>query len=61
MCVLTNKRKKHIERNSYSVAWVMPQGWDFGMLGVKKISMGIFDDAPSNARSSFFKSICLDT
>ena len=28
---------KHIRQDFYSVAWVMPQGWDFGALGVKKI------------------------
>ena len=36
------KDTKHIRRDFYSVACVMPQGWDFGALGVpmgsKKIS-----------------------
>ena len=27
------KDKKHIRRDFYSVAWVMPQGLDFGVLG----------------------------
>ena len=27
------KDTKHIRREFYSVAWVMPQGWDFGALG----------------------------
>ena len=27
------KDTKHIRRDCYSVAWVMPQGWDFGALG----------------------------
>ena len=27
------KDTKHIIRDFYSVAWVMPQGWDFGALG----------------------------
>ena len=27
------KDTKHIRRDFYSVAWVMPQGWDFGALG----------------------------
>ena len=27
---------KHIRRVFYSVAWVMPQGWDFGALGVPR-------------------------
>ena len=24
---------KHIKRDFYSVTWVMPQGWDLGVLG----------------------------
>ena len=28
------KDKKHVRRDFYSVTWVMPQGWDFGALGV---------------------------
>ena len=27
---------KHIRRDFYSVPWVMPQGWDFGALGVPR-------------------------
>ena len=27
------KDTKHIRRDFNSVAWVMPQGWDFGALG----------------------------
>ena len=27
---------KHIRRDFYSVTWVMPQGWDFGALGVPR-------------------------
>ena len=53
--VLTNKRK-YIEQNFDSVAGLMPQGWDLGVLGVKNFSMGICDGAPSTARSSL--SIC---
>ena len=30
------KDTKHIRRDFYSVAWVMPQGWDFGALGVPR-------------------------
>ena len=31
LCVFSQmKYTKHIRRNFYSVAWVMPQGWDFG-------------------------------
>ena len=36
------KDTKHIRRNFNSVAWVMPQGWDFGALGVPKGSKKIF-------------------
>ena len=50
--VLTNKR--HIEHNFHSVAGVIPQGWDLGLLGVKNFSMGICDGAPSTAPSSWF-------
>ena len=27
------KDRKHIEQNFYSVAGIMPQGWDLGVLG----------------------------
>ena len=30
------KDTKHIRRDFYPVAWVMPQGWDFGALGVPR-------------------------
>ena len=30
------KDTKHIRQDFYSVAWVMPQGWDFGALGVSE-------------------------
>ena len=30
------KDTKHIRRDFYSVAWVMPKGWDFGGLGVPR-------------------------
>ena len=30
------KDTKHIRRDFYSVAQVMPQGWDFGALGVPR-------------------------
>ena len=36
------KDTKHIRGNFNSVAWVMPQGWDFGALGVPKGSKNIF-------------------
>ena len=34
VCVLTNERYKTYQMGFYSVPWVMPQGWDFGALGV---------------------------
>ena len=33
------KNTKHIGRDFYSVAWDMPQGWDFGALGVPRGSI----------------------
>ena len=36
------KDTKHIRRNFNSVAWVMPQGCDFGALGVPKGSKKFF-------------------
>ena len=30
------KDTKHIRRDFHSLAWVMPQGWDFGVLGVPR-------------------------
>ena len=59
--VLTNKRK-YIEQNFDSVAWVMSQGWDLGVLGVQNLSVGICDGAPSTAHSSlcfFLRLLCL--
>ena len=47
------KDKKHIEQNFDSVARVMLQGWDLGVLdGVKNFSVGIRDGAPSTVHSS---------
>ena len=40
---------KHIEQNFHSVAWVMSQGWDFRVLEVKNLSVGICDGDPSTA------------
>ena len=51
MCI---KDMKHIEQNFHSVAQVMPQGRDLGVLGVKNLNVGICDGAPSTARSSYF-------
>ena len=45
VCVFSQiKDAKHIKRDLHHVAWVMPQGWDFGALGaqgggVKKIQI----------------------
>ena len=36
MSVFTMKDIKHIRPGFYSVAWVMPQGWNFGALGVSR-------------------------
>ena len=33
VCALHKKGRKHNEQNFHSVAGVMPQGWDFGVLG----------------------------
>ena len=33
VCVLTNERYKTYQTDFYSVAWVMPQVWDFKHLG----------------------------
>ena len=34
MCVVSQmKNTKYIKRDFHSVAWVMPQGWDFGAIG----------------------------
>ena len=50
--VFANKRN-YIEQNFYSVAGVMPEGWDLGVLGVvKNLSVGICGGAPSTAHSS---------
>ena len=32
------KDTKHIRRDFHYVVWVMPQGWDFGALGVPRWS-----------------------
>ena len=42
VCVLTNDRYKNIRRDLYSVAWDMPQGWDFWALGVPRGVIFIF-------------------
>ena len=42
VCVLTNERYKTYQTDFYSVAWVMPQGWDLGALGVPRGSNNFF-------------------
>ena len=42
VCVVTNERYKTFRQDFYSVAWVMPQGWDFGALGVPRGSNNFF-------------------
>ena len=42
VCVLTNEDKNYIRRDFHYVAWVMPQGWDFGALGVPRWSIFFF-------------------
>ena len=45
LCVFSQtKETKHIRWDFYSVAWIMPKGWDFGSLGV-----------PRWLKKSFFK------
>ena len=35
VCLLTNERYKTYKKIFFLVSWVMPQGWDLGVLGVK--------------------------
>ena len=42
MCVFTNERYKTYQTVFYSVAWVMPWGWDLGALGVPRGSTFFF-------------------
>ena len=54
VCVFSQiKDRKHIEQNFHSVAGVMLKWWDLGVLGVKNLSVGICDGAPSAAHSDF--------
>ena len=56
------KDRKHIEQIFHSVARVMPQLRLGGAGGVKNLSAGICDGAPSTARSSYiFQLICLSS
>ena len=49
VCVLTNKRK-YFEQNFYSVAGVMPHGWDYGGAGGSKTLAWGFAMAPHRLR-----------
>ena len=43
LCVFSQmKDTKHIRQDFHSDPWVMPQGWDFGALGVPRGSKKIF-------------------
>ena len=44
--------RKRFEQNFHSVAGIMRQGWDLGVLGGQNFSVGICDGAPSTALSS---------
>ena len=51
--VLKNKRKS-FEQIFYSVLGSCPMGGTWGCWGVKNLSVGICDGAPSTEHSSFF-------
>ena len=44
------KDRKQIEQNFHSVAGIMPQGWDFGVLGGSKTLAWGFAMAPHRLR-----------
>ena len=51
LCVRSYKKdRKHIEQNFHSVAGVMPQGWDLGVLGGSKTLAWGFAMAPHRLR-----------
>ena len=54
VCVFSQIKENIFEQNFYSIAGVMPNGWDLGVLGVKNFSVGICDGAPLTAHSSLF-------
>ena len=47
------KDKKHIEQNFHSVAGIMPQGWDLGVLGGQKLKRGDFQWRPNDCAVLF--------
>ena len=42
VCIVQMKDTKHIRRDFHSVTLVMPQGWDFGELGVPRGVKNVF-------------------
>ena len=51
LCVFSQiEDRKHIEQNFHSVAGVMPQGWDLGVLGSKTLACMGFAIAPHRLR-----------
>ena len=45
LCVFSQmKDAKHIRRDFHSYPWVMPEGWDFGALGVPRGSKKKFSN-----------------
>ena len=55
LCVFSQiKDRKHIEQNLHSVARILSQGWDFGMLvGSKTLAWGFGITARSSMRLKF--------
>ena len=48
------KDRKHIEHNFHSVAWIVPHGWDLGVLGSKTVAWE-FAMAPHRLRVPVYK------
>ena len=44
LCVFSQMKKAKHRLDFHSVAWVMPQGWDFGALGVPRGSNNFFSN-----------------
>ena len=51
-CAYSTNKRRYIEQNFFSVAGVMPQGWDLGVLVVQNFSVGFCNGAPLTAHSS---------
>ena len=64
---------KHIRRDFHSVTWVIPKGWDFGVLGCPVCQKSFFfkhghvayqidaDDKQNRMRVKFYPSVKLVT